>query len=199
MLEKPTFLGSWWSTIFFSLLLLAGGISIGYDLKLGELSLFKTPETETTEKQKVPVNTSKASPDQQPVQNILTAKPDSQKVIQAQLPQVQEPIKKSPPPGFYVMEAVVPLGKSKSLVGGRLLLTVSPDPSEDSTEVEVIVRRTKSPLEREMEYGEIIRLFYAHTGRQESFRFEGSTYYIDCLEVGQIDHLFSLRFALYES
>ena len=199
MSEKRTFLGSWWSTIFFSLLLLAGGITIGYDLKLGQLSLFKTPETEISEKQEPPANSGKTSPIHEQVQKTIVAKPDSQKVIQAQLSQVQEPAIKSPPPGFYVMEALVPLGKSKSLVGGKLLLTVSSDPSEDSTEIEVIIRRTKSPLEREMEYGEIVRLFYARTGRQESFRFEGSTYYIDCLEVGQIDHLFSLKFALYES
>src|SRR5574341_337107 len=199
MSEKRTFLGSWWSTIFFTLLLLAGGMTIGYDLKLGQLSLFQTPETEIAEEQEPPPNNSQASQQQEPVQKTLSAMPDNQKVNQAQLPQIQEPVKKSPPPGFYVMEALVPLGKSKSLVGGKLLLTVSSDPSEDSTEVEVIIRRTKSPLEREMEYGEIVRLFYARTGRQESFRFNGSTYYIDCLEVGQIDHIFSLRFALYES
>ena len=199
MSEKRTFLGSWWSTIFFSLLLLAGGLTIGYDLKLGQFSLFKTPETEISEKQELPANPGKASPNRQPVQKILSAKPDSQKVNQAQLGQAKEPAAKSPPPGFFVMDGLVPLGKSKSLLGGKLLLSVSLESSEDSTEVEVIIRRTKTRLEREMEYGEIVRLFYARTGRQESFRFEGSTYYIDCLEVGQVDHLFGLKFALYES
>jgi|GEM_PF-5205552 len=203
MPEKRTFLGSWWSTIFFSLLLLAGGITIGYDYKVINSPPSEVAEeaekNETSLPQPAPANPSKTTASQQQVQKILVTKPDSQKVNQAQVGQVTEPVEKSPPPGFYVMEALVPLGKSKSLLGGKLLLTVSPEPSDDSTEVEVIIRRTKSPLEREMEYGEIIRLFYAHAGRQESFQFEGSTYYIDCLEVGLIDHLFSLKFALYES
>ncbi len=200
MPEKRTFLGSWWSTIFFSLLLLAGGVTIGYDYRVTNSPAPEVAQKEASSSpEPVAANPNKTSLTQQQVQKILVDKPDSQKVIQAQFPQVQEPVKKSPPPGFFVLEALVPLGKSKSLLGGKLLLTVSSDPSEDSTEVEVIIRRTKSPLEREMEYGEIIRLFYAHTGRQESFRFNGSTYYIDCLQVGLIDHVFSLKFALYES
>ncbi len=193
MPEKRSFLGSWWNTIFFSLLLMAAGIAIGYDIRGSHLPQKSEPG------QKQP-QTSEISPSQIQVQvkKLDSSLQDSIKVIKAQAAQMKVATPK-PPPGLQILEpTLVPAGQSKSLLRGKVLLSVAPNPYNDNTEVEVILRRTTSPIERALEYGEVIRLFYAHTGRQESFMYQGVTYYIDCLAVGKFGDTMGLKFALYE-
>lgn len=181
-----------------SLLLLAAGITIGYDL--GGKRIISTPAQEESQKEDEKDQSEKNQAQVQKLLKTVNSLQDSLKVLKAQAatPQIKMPEPRPTPPGFKIIEpTVVPAGKSRSLLGGKVLLSVSPTVSDDNSEVEVIIRRTKSPLETAMEYGEVLRLFYAHTGRVESFEFGGDTYYIECVEVGKFDGSMGLRFALY--
>ncbi len=181
-----------------SLLLLGAGITIGYDL--GGKRVISTPAQEETEKVNQENQSEQNQAQVQKLIKTVNSLQDSVKVLKAQIatPQIQMPEPKPTPPGFKIIEPTVVLsGKSRSLLGGKVLLSVSPHASDESSEVEVIIRRTKSPLETAMEYGEVLRLFYAHTGRVESFEFNGETYFIECVEVAKFDGTMGLKFALY--
>ena len=192
MPEKRSFLGSWWNSIFFSLLLMAAGIAIGYDIRGRHLVQPTEPEQEQSQ-------TSEISPSQNQAQvkKLVASLQDSIQVLKAQTAQLKVATRK-PPPGVQILEpTIVPAGQSKSLLKGKVLLSVAPNPLNDNTEVEVILRRTTSPIEQALEYGEVIRLFYANSGRQESFQYQGVTYYVDCIAVGKFGDTIGLKFALY--
>ena len=84
------------------------------------------------------------------------------------------------------------------MLNDKVLISVSLNSFNDSTEAEVTIRKVRNPLERAMEYGEVLRLFYASTGRKESFQYAGDTYYIHILKVGKFGTQMGVRFSLYK-
>jgi len=178
-------LGSFWTSFIFALIFLALGVSIGYDLKS---SPGKVESRVTTG----PPSREKVNPP--PVVSTL---PDSLPVKHTKNTQLQSLAPKLFSENLILQPTLVPAGQSVSMLNGKLLLSVSSHPYNDSTEAEVIIRRIKNPLERAMQYGEVVRLFYAYTGRQESFQFEGNTYLIHFLQVGKLSQKLGVKFALY--
>lgn len=178
-------LGSYWTSFAFALTFLALGVSIGYDLKS---SPGKLESRDTTQ----PPSQEKTEP-----HSVVSALQDSLPIRHVKNAQLESPAPKLAPHKVILQSTLVPAGQSVSMLDGKLLLSVSPHPYNDSTEAEVIIRRIKNPLERAMQYGEVLRLFYAYTGRQESFQFEGNTYLIHFLQVGKLSQKLGVKFALY--
>ncbi|MCI0531505.1 MAG: hypothetical protein L0Y74_06110, partial [candidate division Zixibacteria bacterium] len=87
-------------------------------------------------------------------------------------------------------------GDKVDLLDGELIMTVGPHPIEGAG-VEAQVKKVASPLERDMGYGEIIRLFYAQTGTRDTFKYEGQVFNVWFVEVGQFGNQLGAKVAIY--
>ena len=206
MTNNRLLFGNFGVAIFFTLLFIAAGVLIGVDLKQQRAN---QPDQTKTEEESEAEQANQASLGEN---NQLTGKvsqlQDSIKVLLAKQaePQVQtEPEQTSsipdpgpPPPGdLMVQPTLIIAGASKSVLKDKVLISVSLNSFNDSTEAEVTIRKIRNPLEKAMEYGEVLRLFYASTGRKESFQYAGSTYHIHILRVGKFGTQMGVKFSLY--
>lgn len=178
--------GNYGTTLFFTLLFVGLGIFIGIDLKGGSRQAGKveSPEIPTSQDTEL--------------LSTISALKDSIRVLLSRNTQLQTTVSQPVPQKVVLEPTLVFSGGQRELFKGKVLVTVSPHPYNDTTEAEVTIRRTKSPLERSMQYGEVLRLFYAYTGRQETFEFEDRSYYIHFLQVGKVDGKLAVKFAIYE-